>query len=39
MNQTVSVIFKVINSGNYNYIYQVPSHAQLGMWGGVEINP
>jgi uncharacterized cupredoxin-like copper-binding protein len=38
-NQTGSVVFKVTESGNFNYICQVPGHVQLGMWGSVVINP
>jgi nitrite reductase (NO-forming) len=39
MNQTGSVVFKVAQSGNFNYICQVPGHVSLGMWGSVVINP
>jgi len=39
VNQTASVIFKVTQSGNFDYICQVPGHVTLGMWGSVLINP
>ncbi len=33
-----SVTFKVSQSGNFNYICQVPGHVDLGMYGNVVIS-
>ncbi len=33
-----SVTFKVSQSGNFNYICQVPGHVDLGMYGNVGIS-
>ncbi len=37
-NQAGSVIFTVTKSGNFYYVYQIPGHVQLGMWGSVVIK-